>query len=185
MMTDSQNSGTNWGLGFLILLIFFAIFSGGRGVFGAREGFAHGGGDCGCSPCGGWTPAQLAETSAWHNLFQGQAAIKCDMDRNDAILKGDLELGFRTVINNADNNKNDILLADERRENQNLRDRVLRLEADGDKKDILLAIERSKADTDARIASVACNMLTKPQVTGIGCSPCVVSPCDARQGGFC
>lgn len=169
--------GSNMGIWFIVLF-FLILFWGGNGIGG---GFNRAGNGCGW----GWGASGMPWGNNEHTPKDNDnrlATLQADMGKDTAILDGKLDLGFRTVINNQDNNTNKIIEA-------GLRDRISQLErqnmelfATAQSNNILNKLTASNAQVNSRLDMIENNMLRRPPFYPRGCSPCTSGICDDGCG---
>lgn len=171
-----------WGI-IIFLLILFWVFGSNRNGFGAGNawGMPYGGGFGYGMPFGAWGLNEHTPKDNDNRLAQLQAT----MDKDTAVLEGQLDLGFRTVLNNADNNTNKII-------EDNLRARIGELERENTKlyinaqnDQIKGAIGASNAELNHRLDIIQGNMISRPPFYPSGCVPCVTNCCGGDSGCGC
>lgn len=169
-------SSSVWGIIIFLLILFW--------VFGSRNGCGNGFGfNNGCGygmPWGmnGWGNNEHTPKDNDARL----STLQADMAKDTAILDGKLDLGFRTVLNNADNNANKIIeyaqsqrIAELERENTKLY-----INAQNDQ--IKNAIGASNAELNHRLDIIQGSMISKPPFYPSGCVPCVTNCCGGDGG---
>lgn len=183
---DCYNSGNGvaaygsnvWGI-IIFLLILFWVFGNRNGAFGnGGYGMPFG---MGGMPFGAWG---LNEHTPKDNDAR-LADIKATMDKDTAVLKGDLDLGFRTVLNNADNNANKVIMDNLKARNDELARENTRLYINAQNDQIKAVIGASNAELNHRLDIIQGNMLTRPPFYPQGCSPCVSNCCGGDGGCGC
>lgn len=178
--TAGAYSSSVWGI-IIFLLILFWVF-GNRGGCGNGFGFGNGcgmpWGGMGGMPFGAWGLNEHTPKDNDARLAQLQAT----MDKDTAVLNGNLDLGFRTVLNNADNNANKII---EYAQNQ----RIAELERENTKlffnaqnDQIKGQIAASNAELNHRLDIIQGNMIQRPPFYPSGCVPCVTNCCGGDGG---
>lgn len=170
------NCGSNTGIWFIVLF-FLILFWGGNG-FG--NGFNRAGNAWGASgmPWGNneHTPkdndARLAD-------------INANMAKDTAILDGKLDLGFRTVLNNQDNNTNKIIEYQQNQYIKQLERQNMELFSTIQSGNILNKLTASNAQVNSRLDLIENNMLRRPPFWPRGCSPCTSGICGDNDGCGC
>lgn len=171
MFDDSKSYGGGMWLFFFIFLILIWGFGGagfGGYGFGGRNVFA-----------GPWMAQN--EVTPLDNS-RSLSAIQCTLSKDTAVLEGQLETAFRQIINNDNANtarildgQKDLYIKQLERENTNL---FVTAQNEQTRTQALLL----KADTDAKLASISCQMLKQPPVYPTVCVPCAVNSCGTSCG---
>lgn len=182
MFTDCNTGTCNYGYGgsntgiWFIVLFFLILFWGGNG-FG--NGFNRG---------NGWNAGGLPWNNNEHTPKDNDnrlATLQADMGKDTAILDGKLDLGFRTVINNNDNNTNKIIEAGLREKISQLERQNMELFSTIQSGNILNKLTASNAQVNSRLDMIENNMLRRPPFWPRGCSPCTSGICGDNDGCGC
>lgn len=156
-------SSSVWGIIIFLLILFWA--------FGNRNnGFGNG---------NGWGMPLGAAAMPWGNNEHTPkdndarlAALHADMAKDTAILDGKLDLGFRTVLNNQDNNTNKIIEFQQNQYIKQLERENMELFAKSQSSAILNQMQANQCQTNNRLNLIENNMLVRPPFYVRGCSPC-------------
>lgn len=166
-MFDSSTSTPNWGI-VIFFLILFWVFMGNNGC-GGFGGFGWGRNAC----AGPWMGQN--EVTPFDNN-RALSAIQCSLEKDTAVLQGQLETAFRQTINNDNINtaailsgQKDLYIKQLERENTNL---FVTAQNEQTRQQALLL----KADTDAKLESIRCQMAKQPPVYTASCIPCGIQP---------
>ena len=136
---------------------------------------------------GGWNRGAFGPFMAQNEVTpldnsRSLSAIQCTLEKDTAILEGQLETAFRQIINNDNTNtarildgQKDLYIKQLERENTNL---FVTAQNEQTRTQALLL----KADTDAKLASISCQMLKQPPVYPTVCVPCAVNSCGSSYG---
>lgn len=178
-MYNSDNCGSGgawmssmWGI-VIFFLILFWVFSGNRNGFGNGFAYPNGYG----FPGMGWG---LNEHTPKDNDAR-LADINANMAKDTAILDGKLDLGFRTVLNNADNNANKIIEYAQNQRIQQLERENTQLFITAQNDSIKNMMLLQQGQTDRRLDAIEAQMLKQPPVYPTVCVPCSSNCC----GGGC
>lgn len=163
-------SSSMWGI-VIFFLILFWVFSGNRNGFGFGNGW---GGGCGM-PFGfnGWGNNEHTPKDNDARL----STLQADMAKDTAILDGKLDLGFRTVLNNADNNANKIIEYAQNQRIAELERENTKLYINAQNDQIKTAIGASNSELNHRLDIIQGNMIQRPPFYPSGCVPCVSNCC--------
>lgn len=171
-------SSSVWGI-IIFLLILFWVFGNRNNNGWGNNGWGMPFGNGGFNPFWGNNEHTPKDNDA------RLSDIKATMDKDTAVLEGQLDLGFRTVLNNADNNANRII-------EDNLRARIGQLERENTKlyidaqnDQIKAAIGAGNSELNHRLDIIQGNMITKPPFYPTGCVPCVTNCCGGDSGCGC
>lgn len=169
-----------WGI-IIFLLILFWVFGSNRGGFGAGNawGMPYGGGFGYGMPFGAWGLNEHTPKDNDNRL----ARLQATMDKDTAVLNGNLDLGFRTVLNNADNNTNKIIMENLQARNAQLERENTKLYIDAQNDRIKSAIGASNAELNHRLDIIQGNMIQRPPFYPTGCVPCVTNCCGGGDSG--
>lgn len=154
--------GGNTGIWFIVLF-FLILFWGGNGFGG---GFGRN---------NAWGASGLAWGNNEHTPKDNDnrlSTLQADMAKDTAILDGKLDLGFRTVINNQDNNTNKLIEYQQNQYIKQLEQRNLELFATSQSNAILNQMQANQCQTNNRLNLIENNMLVRPPFYVRGCSPC-------------
>lgn len=163
-----------WGI-VIFFLILFWVFSGNRNGFG--NGFVNG--------WNGWNATGMPWGLNEHTPKDNDARlseIKATMDKDTAVLTGQLETAFREVINVSNTNtgrvldgQKDLYIKQLERENTQL---FITAQNDALKNQMLML----QGATDRRLDSIEAQMLKVPPVYPTVCVPCSTNCCGGRSG---
>lgn len=164
MFNNSDGAGAYsssvWGI-IIFLLILFWVFGSGR------NGFANGvtGSNYGNNE---HTPkdndCRLAE-------------IKATMDKDTAVLTGQLESAFRQVINQSNVNTDKIIDGQREQYIRTLERENFKLYSNSQTDQLKYALLGSNAELNRRLDGIECQMLKRPPVYPRTCTPCSSTLC--------
>lgn len=170
--------GSNTGIWFIVLF-FLILFWGGNGLGG---GFNRAGNGWGWGASGmPWGANEHTPKDNDNRL----ATLQADMGKDTAILDGKLDLGFRTVLNNQDNNTNRIIEYQQNQYIKQLEQRNQELFSTIQSGNILNKLTASNAQVNSRLDMIENNMLRRPPFWPRGCSPCTSGICGDNDGCGC
>lgn len=163
-----------WGI-IIFLLILFWVF-GNRNGCGNGFGFNNG---CGMPwggmgmPYGAWGLNEHTPKDNDNRL----ANLQATMEKDTAVLTGQLETAFREVINNQNNNAGRIVEDNLRARNAELERENTKLYINAQNDQIKASIAASNSELNHRLDIIQGSMLTRPPFYPMGCSPCVSNCC--------
>lgn len=160
-------SSSVWGIIIFLLILFWC--------FGNRNGF---GGNA--MPYGGMPFGIMGDfPTRWSNNEHTPkendarlAQLQATMDKDTAVLNGQLDLGFRTVLNNADNNANKIIEYAQNQRIAQLERENTQLYINGQNDVIKSLIGASNSELNHRLDMIQSNMVQRPPFYPQGCVPC-------------
>lgn len=173
------NYGGNTGIWFIVLFFLILFWGGGNGFGGGFNRAGNG---------WGWGASGMPWGNNEHTPKDNDnrlAALQADMGKDTAILDGKLDLGFRTVLQNADNNANKIIEYQQNQYIKQLEQRNMELFATAQNNAILNKLTASNAQVNSRLDMIENNMLTRPPFWPRGCSPCTSGICGDNDGCGC
>lgn len=169
MFDDSKSCGGVWMVFFVFLILFWG--------FSGNGGFGFGGWGRGAY-AGPWMAQN--EVTPLDNA-RSLSAVQCTLSKDTAVLEGQLETAFRQIINNDNQNTATILAGQKDLYIKQLERENTQLFVVGENEKTRNQALLLKADTDAKLASISCNMLQRPPVYPTTCVPCSTNCC----GGGC
>lgn len=168
MYETGDSKSSVWGFVIFFLILFWMV-GGGMGGFGfGARGYHHG------------------YENNEHMPKDNQATltdIRCAQASNFAVLNGSLDTAFRTVINNDNVNTASIIQSQKDIYTKQLEAKVNELFITSQNEQTRNQALLLKADTDAKLATIACQMAKQPPLYTASCSPCTVSSCGCGCGG--
>lgn len=157
----TTSCGGNTGIWFIVLFFLILFWGGGLGGgFGRNNA---------------WGAAAMPWGNNEHTPKDNDARladINANMAKDTAILDGKLDLGFRTVINNQDNNTNKIIEYQQNQYIKQLERQNMELFATAQSNAILNQMQANQCATNNRLNLIENNMLVRPPFYVRGCSPC-------------
>lgn len=169
MFDESKSYGGGMWLFFFIFLILIWGFGGNAGFGGWGRG----------AYAGPWMAQN--EVTPWDNS-RALSSIQCTLSKDTAVLEGQLETAFRQIINNDNQNTATILAGQKDLYIKQLERENTQLFVVGENEKTRNQALLLKADTDAKLASISCNMLQRPPVYPTVCVPCAVNSCNSSCG---
>lgn len=173
--TAGAYTSSVWGI-IIFLLILFWVFGSNRNGFGPGNAFGmpYGNG------FGGWGWGNNEHTPKDNDARI--STLQADMAKDTAILDGKLDLGFRTVLNNADNNANKIIEYAQNQRIAQLERENTKLYINGQNDLIKGQIAAGNAELNHRLDIIQGNMISRPPFYPSGCVPCVTNCCGGDGG---
>ena len=160
-MWNKSDENCGWGgWGFIIFFIFlFYAFNNGNGCGGSRNGSAL---------------QDTARTGAELTFanFNQIKDIQCQIGRNDAVLDGKLETGFRAVLDNDNKNTVEILRGQDMQYIKQLERENAQLFADKTAQETRYLMLAGEARLERRLDGIECQMLKTPPIYPTTCVPC-------------
>lgn len=169
-MWNKTDENCGWGgWGFIIFFIFlFYAFSNGNGVFGR-----------GTDANGNGVVPSFDLTS-----FTQLKDLQCTVGRNDALLDGKLDTGFRAVIDNDNKNTVEIIRGQDMQYIKQLERENAQLFADKTAQETRYLMLAGNAQLERRLDSIECSMLKRPPVYPTTCVPCSTNSFGGGCGSF-
>ena len=159
MFSESRDS--NWGV-VIFFLILFWVFMGGFGgpAFAAGRGGLW-----------GFNETTPKDTEA------SIADLRCKVGTDTAVLQGQLETAFRTVINNDNTNTAAILSGQKDLYIKQLEQQATQMFITAQNDQTRNMMMMLNAEQNRRLDSIECNMLRRPPVYPTVCVPCSQGSC--------
>lgn len=173
-------SSSVWGI-IIFLLILFWVFGNRNNGGWNGNGWATPWGGMGGMPFGAWGLNEHTPKDNDNRL----ANLQATMEKDTAVLTGQLETAFREVINNQNNNAGRIVEDNLRARNAELERENFRLYVNAQNDQIKAAIGSSNAELNHRLDILQGQMITKPPFYPSGCVPCVTNCCGGDSGCGC
>lgn len=166
MFDDSKSCGGMWLFFFIFLILIWGF--GGNGLNGWNRN--------------GYGPFMAQnEVTPWDNS-KALSAIQCTLSKDTAVMEGQLETAFRQVINNDNQNTAAILAGQKDLYIKQLERENTALFITGENEKTRNQALMLKADTDAKLASISCQMLKQPPIYPTVCVPCGVNTYNGSCG---
>lgn len=161
-------SSSVWGI-IIFLLILFWVFGNNR------NGFANG-------VCAGNVYGNNEHTPKDNDCRL--AEIKATMDKDTAVLTGQLETAFRQVINQSNVNTDRIIDGQREQYIRTLERENFKLYSNAQTDQLKYALLGSNAELNRRLDGIECQMLKRPPVYPRTCVPCStpMGGCDSGCG---
>lgn len=153
---DHRNGSSSWGFVIFFLILFWFMGNGNGFGFGNRGNF------------GGWGNNEHTPKDNSSDLSD----LKCTMNKDTAVLQGQLETAFRAVINNDNVNTAAILSGQKDLYIKQLEQQATQMFISGQNEQTRNMLLQLNAEQNRRLDSIECNMLRRPPVYPTVCVPC-------------
>ena len=170
----TRSGGSIWGI-VIFFLILFWVFMGGNGGFFGRNGWGP----------NGWNGSWGLNEHTPKDNSRELSDLKCTMDKDTAVLQGQLDTAFRTVMNNDNVNTAAILSGQKDLYIKQLEQQATQLFITGQNDQTRFLMQMFNAEQNRRLDSIEANMLRRPPVYPTVCVPCSSNCCGSSSGCGC